>query len=105
MEINRDSEKIYMGFPDDLPPHYAYEAVQIFNDCNGFPEFVPNDEKAAALGSGLWLSKGNDWREIPFYAEENEKIEAESVLEYAESLQNTVLGKRNIAVIHGKYSA
>ena len=75
MEISRDSEKIYMGFPDDLPPHYAYEAVQIFNDCNGFPEFVPNDEKAATLGSGLWLSKGNDWREIPFYSEENEKIE------------------------------
>ena len=34
--------------------------------------------------------------------EENEKVEAESVLEYAQGLKETVLEKRNIAVIHGK---
>ena len=34
--------------------------------------------------------------------EENEKIEAESVLKYADGLRNTPLGDRRIAVVHGK---
>ncbi|MEA4973204.1 MAG: ATP-dependent DNA helicase RecG [Candidatus Metalachnospira sp.] len=34
--------------------------------------------------------------------EENEKIEAESVIEYAEKLNDTVLSKRRIAFVHGR---
>ena len=34
--------------------------------------------------------------------EENEKIEAESVIKYAEDLKDTVLGDKNIAFVHGK---
>lgn len=34
--------------------------------------------------------------------EENEKIEAESVIEYAEKLHDTVLAKRRIAFVHGR---
>lgn len=34
--------------------------------------------------------------------EENEKVEAESVTEYANKLKNTILAKRKIAVVHGR---
>lgn len=34
--------------------------------------------------------------------EENENIEAESVIEYADKLKETVLAKRNIAFVHGR---
>ena len=67
--------KIYMGFPEDLPPHYAYEAVQIFNDCGGFPEFVPNSGIKTDKNSGIWLQKGEERYDIPFFDEENEKLE------------------------------
>ena len=67
--------KIYMGFPEDLPPHYAYEAVQIFNDCGGFPEFVPNSGTKTDKNSGIWLQKGEERYDIPFFGEENEKLE------------------------------
>ena len=66
--------KIYMGFPEDLPPHYAYEAVQIFNDCGGFPEFVPNSGIKTDKNSGIWLQKGEERYDIPFFGEENEKL-------------------------------
>ncbi|MDD5945026.1 MAG: ATP-dependent DNA helicase RecG [Clostridia bacterium] len=48
------------------------------------------------------IEKGRQVYIICAMVEENEKIEAESVTEYSESLKNTVLGKRNTAVIHGR---
>lgn len=53
-EIKTDcpEKRIYMGFPGEAPPFYAYEAVQIFGDCGAFPEFVPNQDK-------LWLAAGS----------------------------------------------
>lgn len=62
-----DTSKIYMGFPGDEPPFYAYEAVQIFGDCGAFPEFVPNE-------NALWLSKNDRRVYVPdFKAEQDEK--------------------------------
>ncbi len=75
MDKHTEIEKIYMGFSDELPPHYAYEAVQIFNDCNAFPEFVSNDERAKKLKSRLWLSQGDKFREVPFFNSLDEKLE------------------------------
>lgn len=75
MQAEIDNNKIYMGFPGDLPPHYAYEAVQIFNDCGGFPEFVPNSGVADAEKSGIWFQKGEERHEIPFFGEKDEKLE------------------------------
>ena len=75
-EMNTYKEsKIYMGFPEELPPHYAYEAVQIFNDCGGFPELVPNSGIKTDKNSGIWMQKGEVRYDIPFFGEENEKLE------------------------------
>lgn len=72
----KDTNKIYMGFQGDFPPHYAYEAVQVFNDCGCFPELVPDCEnKSAPEKSGIWLSKGDVKIEIPFFGEKSEKSE------------------------------
>ena len=68
-------DKIYMGFPEELPPHYAYEAVQIFNDCGAFPTFVPFSSTESTDCSGIWLQKGDERRNIPYFAEKNEKTE------------------------------
>lgn len=70
-----EEEKIYMGFPEELPPHYSYEAVQIFNDCGRFPEFVPFSGQKSEKNSGIWLQKGNKRYDIPFFGEQNEKLE------------------------------
>ncbi len=49
------------------------------------------------------IEKGRQAYIICAMVEENEKVEAESVLEYAQGLKETMLGdKRNIAVVHGK---
>lgn len=75
-DINNFSEnKIYMGFPADLPPHYAYEAVQIFNDCGAFPEFVPFSATESDALSGIWLQKGEKRYNIPYFGEKDEKFE------------------------------
>ena len=68
-------DKIYMGFPEELPPHYAYEAVQIFNDCGAFPTFVPFSSTESTDCSGIWLQKGDERHNIPYFAEKNEKTE------------------------------
>lgn len=49
-----------MGFPGDKPPFYAFEAVQIFQDCGAFPEFVPNSGTSSLETgkSGIWLERG-----------------------------------------------
>ena len=69
---NFSENKIYMGFPNDLPPHYAYEAVQIFNDCGAFPEFVPFSATESGAHSGIWLKKGEKRYNIPYFAEKSE---------------------------------
>lgn len=75
-DINNFSDnKIYMGFPSDLPPHYAYEAVQIFNDCGAFPEFVPFSATESSSHSGIWLQKGEKKYNIPYFGEKDEKLE------------------------------
>lgn len=48
------------------------------------------------------IEKGRQAYIICAMVEENEKVEAESVLEYARGLQDTVLGDKRIAVVHGK---
>lgn len=75
IDKNIEDNKIYMGFPAELPPHYAYEAVQIFNDCGCFPELVPFSSKADDHSSGIWLQKGQERHDIPYFGEKDEKDE------------------------------
>lgn len=48
------------------------------------------------------IAKGRQAYIICAMVEENEKVEAESVVEYTETLRNTVLSDKNIAFVHGK---
>ena len=48
------------------------------------------------------IEKGRQAYIICAMVEENEKIEAESVIKYAGDLKDTVLGDKNIAFVHGK---
>ena len=71
-----ERDTIYMGFPGERPPYYAYEAVQIFNDCSAFPVLVPErplPENSAK--SGIWLQKNGERKEIPYFAAASEKME------------------------------
>ncbi len=69
-------ERIYMGFPEDRPPYYAYEAVQIFNDCGAFPELLPNrGAPQSDSESGIWLEKGGERISVPSFGAENENLE------------------------------
>lgn len=59
---------VYLGFPGDQPPYYVYEAVQIFNDCGAFPEFVPNS-------SDIWLEQDGHRIEIPHFDASSKNME------------------------------
>ncbi len=71
-----DHDQIYLGFPGERPPYYAYEAVQIFNDCGAFPVFVPNCPLPESPGeSGLWLMCGGVRAEVPQFGAASETME------------------------------
>lgn len=78
---------------DSLPP--GRQQIDTFAVNTGYRERYYNfiDKE---------LEKGRQAYIICAMVEENENVEAESVTEYATALKNTVLRKRNIAVIHGK---
>ena len=78
---------------DSLPP--GRQQIDTFAVNTGYRERYYNfiDKE---------LEKGRQAYIICAMVEENENVEAESVTEYAAALKNTVLRKRNIAVIHGK---
>lgn len=78
---------------DSLPP--GRQEIDTFAVNSGYRERYYNfiDKE---------IDKGRQAYIICAMVEENEKVEAESVNSYAESLKNTVLGKRKTAVIHGK---
>lgn len=48
------------------------------------------------------IEKGRQGYIICPMVEDNENIEAESVIEYAEKLDSTILAKRRVAVVHGR---
>lgn len=78
---------------DSLPP--GRQEIDTFAVNTGYRQRIYNFiEKEIAKGRQAYI--------ICAMVEENEKVEAESVLEYAQGLKETVLEKRNIAVIHGK---
>lgn len=78
---------------DSLPP--GRQQIDTFAVNTGYRERIYNFiNKEIENGRQAYI--------ICAMVEENEKIEAESVTEYAESLKATVLGRRRIAVIHGK---
>ncbi len=78
---------------DSLPP--GRQQVDTFAVNTGYREriyrFIEKE-----------IEKGRQAYIICAMVEENEKVEAESVMEYSEGLRSTALGHRRIAVIHGK---
>ena len=78
---------------DSLPP--GRQSIDTFAVNSSYRERIYNFAKKE-------IEKGRQVYIICAMVEENEKIEAESVLKYAEGLRNTPLGDRRIAVVHGK---
>ncbi len=78
---------------DSLPP--GRQEIDTFAVNTGYRERIYNFiEKEIKKGRQAYI--------ICAMVEENEKIEAESVTEYSKMLEDSVLGHRRIAVIHGK---
>ena len=48
---------IQFGFPGEHPGYHPYEALQIFNDADRFPELVPEQ-------SAMWLRAFSDDGEL-----------------------------------------
>ena len=78
---------------DSLPP--GRQSIDTFAVNSSYRERIYNFAKKE-------IEKGRQVYIICAMVEENEKIEAESVLKYAEGLRDTPLGDRRIAVVHGK---
>lgn len=78
---------------DSLPP--GRQQIDTFAVNTGYRERIYKFiDKAIENGRQAYI--------ICAMVDENEKIEAESVIEYSNNLKNTILGNRRIAVIHGK---
>ena len=78
---------------DSLPP--GRQAIDTFAVNSSYRQRIYNFIKKE-------IEKGRQAYIICAMVEENEKIEAESVIKYAGDLKDTVLGDKNIAFVHGK---
>ena len=78
---------------DSLPP--GRQTIDTFAVNSSYRQRIYNFTKKE-------IEKGRQAYIICAMVEENEKVEAESVLKYAEELKDTVLGDKRIAVVHGK---
>ena len=78
---------------DSLPP--GRQAIDTFAVNSSYRQRIYNFIKKE-------IEKGRQAYIICAMVEENEKIEAESVIKSAEDLKDTVLGDKNIAFVHGK---
>lgn len=78
---------------DSLPP--GRQTIDTFAVNSSYRQRIYNFIKKE-------IEKGRQAYIICAMVEENEKIEAESVIKYAEDLKDTVLGDKNIAFVHGK---
>lgn len=76
MEDPKNRDVLYLGFTEERPPFYAYEAAQIFQDCGVFPVFVPSSPMPEdAAKSGIWLSKNGERVDIPAFGAASVKLE------------------------------